>query len=179
MLGRPHWAAEHFERFLRGVDRTKETPIVGMAEAKLKTLRGKVASLTLRPCARGVAVTFGGRAVGRTPLRLPIYVTPGSYRLVLRRPGRADYKQAIKLLAGQHRVLAVRWPRPAPRRRKVALVPRAPRPRPRPRAAPFYKKWWFWTAVGVVVVGATVTGGVVATQGGDDRELSGELGTIK
>ncbi len=35
----------------------------------------------------------------------------------------------------------------------------------RPASRPIYKKWWFWTGVGVVVVGATVA--VIATSGGD------------
>ncbi len=40
---------------------------------------------------------------------------------------------------------------------------------------PIYKKWWFWTAIGVVAAG--VTAGVVASQtGGSDRVPSGELG---
>jgi tetratricopeptide (TPR) repeat protein len=35
---------------------------------------------------------------------------------------------------------------------------------PTPRPAPVYKKWWLWTAVGVVVAGAVVAGAVVGTQ---------------
>ncbi|MCB9638757.1 MAG: hypothetical protein H6727_07625, partial [Myxococcales bacterium] len=31
------------------------------------------------------------------------------------------------------------------------------------KATPFYQTWWFWTAVGVVVVGGVVAGVVVAT----------------
>ena len=30
---------------------------------------------------------------------------------------------------------------------------------------PFYKTWWFWTIIGVAVVGAGTAAGVLATQG--------------
>jgi tetratricopeptide (TPR) repeat protein len=34
-------------------------------------------------------------------------------------------------------------------------------------ATPWYKTWWFWTTVGVVVVGAAATGTAIALSGGD------------
>jgi tetratricopeptide (TPR) repeat protein len=36
-----------------------------------------------------------------------------------------------------------------------------------PPPTPFYKTWWFWTAIGVAVTGATVATTVVATQPDD------------
>jgi hypothetical protein len=45
-------------------------------------------------------------------------------------------------------------------------------PSPAPAAAtPFYETWWFWTAVGVVVVGTTV--GVVAATAGSEASPAG------
>ncbi len=41
-------------------------------------------------------------------------------------------------------------------------------------ASPFYKTWWFWTAVGAVVVAGTVTGTVLAVDGGGDGIPSGQ-----
>nr|HEX4315851.1 hypothetical protein [Kofleriaceae bacterium] len=35
-----------------------------------------------------------------------------------------------------------------------------------PEAAPVYKRWWFWTAIGVAAVAVGVT--AIATRGGDD-----------
>lgn len=40
-------------------------------------------------------------------------------------------------------------------------------PEAAPAEQPIYKKWWLWTAVGVVVVGATV--GILAASSGGDR----------
>ena len=43
-------------------------------------------------------------------------------------------------------------------------------------AKPVYKKWWFWTAVGVVAVGGTV--GVVAASSGGSGPPMSDLGNI-
>lgn len=43
-----------------------------------------------------------------------------------------------------------------------------------PGATPIYKKWWLWTIVGAVVVGAT-TAAVVATQGGSPDYVTGTI----
>ena len=42
-----------------------------------------------------------------------------------------------------------------------------PKPRPTPERKPFYKKWWFWTAVGAVVVGTGVGIGVGVSSRGE------------
>jgi len=41
------------------------------------------------------------------------------------------------------------------------------------KKAPFYKTWWFWTIIGVAVVGAGTAAGVIATQ---DGEAAGQVG---
>ena len=48
------------------------------------------------------------------------------------------------------------------------------------QSRPFYQKWWFWTAVGVVVVAGTTTGIVLATRPGTADPVTGSLspGTI-
>ncbi len=56
---------------------------------------------------------------------------------------------------------------------KLALIPTKKEP-PRPAPSPFYKKWWFWTAVGAVVVGTTVAVAVGA-QPGDPETVGGTL----
>jgi hypothetical protein len=37
-----------------------------------------------------------------------------------------------------------------------------------PASVPVYKRWWFWTLIGVAVVGGTVGGVVAATSGGGE-----------
>lgn len=65
-------------------------------------------------------------------------------------------------------------PPPPPPALPPAALP-AKGPSPAPPSVPFYKKWWFWTAVGVVVVG-TVTATTVALQPEPRDTVTGTLG---
>jgi len=47
-----------------------------------------------------------------------------------------------------------------------------------PRAAPFYKRWWFWTAIGVVVTGVTV-GSVLGARAARGSLAPGELPDVR
>jgi hypothetical protein len=51
-----------------------------------------------------------------------------------------------------------------PRPDLVPAPPNPPVPPPPPDRGPFYTQWWFWTAVGAVVAGVTVTTAVVLTR---------------
>jgi tetratricopeptide (TPR) repeat protein len=44
------------------------------------------------------------------------------------------------------------------------------------RTTPLYKKWWLWTIVGVVVVGAVVGGTVAATASSGKWSTTGDIG---
>ena len=44
---------------------------------------------------------------------------------------------------------------------------------PPPASVPLYKKWWFWTAIGVVAAAAVVTGFALS---GDAKPYDGTLG---
>ncbi len=50
-------------------------------------------------------------------------------------------------------------PTPAPEAALIAM------PAPPPQSSPFYKRWWFWTGVGVIVVSAVVIGVVASSKG--------------
>jgi tetratricopeptide (TPR) repeat protein len=88
-----------------------------------------------------------------------------SYRAYLRRtgdpPNRAEVERYIGKLEEQREAqrAAARLgasapaPQPAPPAGPLALKPSAPATRASP-TTPVYKKWWLWTAVGVVVAGA-------------------------
>ena len=72
-------------------------------------------------------------------------------------------------------VLVAPTPAPPP----VAVVaPIVEAPPPPPPPEPVYKKWWLWTAVGVVVVGIGVGLGV-GLSGGSTPTVQTTLGTVK
>ena len=60
---------------------------------------------------------------------------------------------------------AVVGPRPA-----VPLITHTPDPPPPVSSTPVYKKWWFWTIIGVAVVGGTL-GGVFGAQASQDSRV--------
>jgi len=47
----------------------------------------------------------------------------------------------------------------------------------KPQPRPLYKKWWFWTIIGVAVTGAVV-GTVVGTRPENDKPVPGSIGTF-
>lgn len=61
--------------------------------------------------------------------------------------------------------------------RKLKLTKEEPPPPPPPGERPVYKKWWFWTGVAVVGVGAGV-GIYAATRGDDGGAPTTTLGNI-
>ena len=176
-------AADTFEAFLARVDKAAYPGKVKAVGAKLTRLRGKVASITLLCGVPGATVKVEGKEVGATPLKQRHYREPGSFQLEVSKDGHQTFYATLKLDAGQHRELQVELkpvptasaPEPAP---AAAVKPAEPETVPTSdEARPIYKKWWFWTIIGAVVVGATTTG-VVATQtGGSDRLPAGELGS--
>lgn len=100
-------------------------------------------------------------------------VDPGEHVVELRAAGRATMRQTMHLAPGTREVLRLELaPEPAPRVEPAAspapppvptvVAPRADVPTPHPRApAPspsITSRWWFWTAIGAVAVGALVAG---------------------
>ena len=180
----PHRAAEHFEKFVLRADRDKDMRIVKMAWTKLLSLRKQLVRITVRCPIKGATVRVGDRPLGTTPLRFAFYLLPGTHTVVFSSRGRQDHVWTFKATPGTHRRHTAPWGKRRALLSHKAVKPLFPPPppkRPGPGSAPFYKTWWFWTGVGVVVTGAVVTGGVLGTQGGgrDDRMPIGELGEIR
>ena len=75
---------------------------------------------------------------------------------------RADVKPTPERLAKANQYIAevkAALEEAAQRRPVVTAAPPPPTPAPAPEARPVYKKWWFWTILGgVVVAGAVATG---------------------
>ncbi|HEX4404496.1 MAG TPA: hypothetical protein VH560_06695 [Polyangia bacterium] len=68
-------------------------------------------------------------------------------------------------------------PAPAPPPQLAAPAPEVTlvaTPAPPPPATPVYKRWWFWTGVGVIVASAVVIGVVASSKG--PQPYSGTLG---
>ncbi len=131
--------------------------------------------------------------MGTVPLGHRIYLLPGANKLVFGSPGKPPRIHELSVTRGQRIVLDLeavpesKDPIEEPEEKdptkgpgEGAFATNTPvQEAPAGRTVPIYKKWWFRTAVGTVVVGAVVGGSLAATAGGDDRLPESELGWIR
>ena len=100
----------------------------------------------------GAQVELDGKPIGQVPLSID--VPPGKHRVAVRQSGFRPWSGAVSVASGTVLRLPVRLVRLAARTPVV-------------RSKPFYKRWWFWTAVGAVVVGGTGLGIYLGTRSDD------------
>jgi hypothetical protein len=91
--------------------------------------RDPAATLALRTNPEGVAVTIDGKPFGASPIEA--HLEPGSHRIQLRQKSYRPLDTEISL---------------DPRTRRELTLSLEPTP-------PLTSRWWFWTGVGVVLVG--------------------------
>jgi hypothetical protein len=158
-LQRPVEARESFDRFLT---EATDAPADAVAEARrsLAELESKLARLNVQCWTRGAQVSLDGRPLGTTPLAQPLWTTAGRHQLTLRHRDFSPQIRDLDLPAGKiESVEIVMSPLAAPSRASgrspVSLTTSAePSPVPRAHDSPIYTRWWFWTAVSVVAIGA-------------------------
>jgi len=170
-LGRDAEAAGVLEGFLRDVAEVAEPEMAARARLTLTELQARVGRIGIVCSVAGAEVFVDGSLVGRTPVPGWIYVRPARHALLVRAPGHRDFTLSLVLYPGDHPRVTVSLFRPA-----AAAAP-DDRPRP-PPSVPVYKRWWFWTAIGAVVIGGAVAGGVAGYH--YTRPVpSGELGDFR
>ncbi len=102
-------------------------------DAQLQS-KAKVGKLLIQAPKTGVTVFVDGTSAGQAPLET--LVPPGTHKILARHPGSMDYETSVIVNAGEQRTVAL-------------VLEKSP---------PIYAKWWFWTAIGVVVVGGAAGG---------------------
>ena len=171
-------AATHFERFLGQVDRRDDGARARGVQQKMEALRKRLGSVTVVCKVKAAAVIVDGEPAGSTPLGHRLYVLPGRHALAVIAAGQKPFNKTLDLRAGQHRTLKVLLPTAHTAKEPGTALDLTPVPPDKTAPRPFYKKWWFWTAVGVVVAGTATA--VVATQtGGSETSSWPELGKFK
>jgi hypothetical protein len=109
----------------------------------------------------GAIVLVNGQPIGTAPITVTEGLRVGTNEVLVRMRGYEDRVLKVSLRPG--RPLRVRADLTLLKAVAVALPPREPEKKVAV-AAPFYKRWWFWTLVGVVVSGAT-TAAILGTRG--------------
>ena len=170
-------AAAGFERFLAAagdnVGGFAAWKRKDKAKKQLAKLRARLGRLTLKCDVDGAEVLVKGKPRGEPPLEYPLYFKPGRYRLELRKQGHVSVTRRLRLKRGEHQALEIALPllakvapaparvaaRPAPAKEATSTSRPTDIAQPRPADPPLYKRWWFWTAVGVAAVVTGVTAG--------------------
>ena len=108
-------------------------------------LRGALTVLTDQP---GAAVYLDGAFFGKTPLPTLHGLQVGSHVLTVRKTGITDIVRTIRVRFQKTAQVVVNLP---------TVLGRGPRGLANPtgvnRPLPWYTRWWFWTAIGVVAAG--------------------------
>jgi hypothetical protein len=127
------------------------------------TVLGEVPQLVVDSNVEGAVVLVNGQPVGVTPITVTEGLKVGTNEVLVRHSGHEDFVAKVVVRPGRPQALrATLRPkaRPPLLERKLPLSPSAPATVERP----FYKRWWFWTLVGVAVTGA-VTAALLASRG--------------
>ncbi len=114
----------------------------------------------------GANVSIDGEVIGQTPLP-PVEVSAGGHTLSVTRPGFLPYNRALEISEEGLRTNVELEPDPEFASR-LAEEDRAAAEQfivADEESDSILEKWWFWTAVGVVVVGAAIGIGVAASGG--------------
>jgi tetratricopeptide (TPR) repeat protein len=147
-------ALRAYRRFLANV---KESPDRAWVEGRVDQLAKIVGRLDITSTVAGSTVKLDGQELGLTPLSEPVDVNPGGHDIEVAREGYATWK--TRVVAGPGQLVPVA----AEPKEHVKIV----RVEVEKKSTPLYKRWWVWTAVGVVAAGVVV-GAVVGTQTGGD-----------
>lgn len=165
-LGRWLAAEEHIAAALDARGDAWVEPRRAALEATLTQVRGHVSELTVTANVPGAALSVHGVAAGRLPLARGVRVAVGAVFIDLDAAGYEHLRQSVETVPGQTRVTVEMVPvRVAPQvlpPSPQVVQPRVEPPRavaPRAAASPgVTTRWWFWTGVGALAVGAVVAG---------------------
>ncbi|HET6146160.1 MAG TPA: tetratricopeptide repeat protein [Polyangia bacterium] len=170
-LNHPLEALRHYETFLEGAraanDSAELTVGIGNAEEAVADLRANAVGRIDAVAEPGVQVLVDGEPRGATPLAAPVDALPGLHSVAFRRGGR-EQNHEIQVAAGRRAridgtlVLQVSSPGPVSGSSPRTQDPgpgvgisngTAPAPPARP---PIYKRWYFWSAAALVLIGGGV-----------------------
>ncbi len=141
-----------YRRFLAAVTQSPDRQWV---TDRVRELAGLVGVITIKASVDGSQVTVDGAAVGSTPLGAPLELNPGAHKLAVAHEGYATWRGDVVAAPGQAQTVSCE---------QVSLVKVIRVEVPTEKKVPVYKRWYLWTAVGVVVVAGVVAGAVVGSQ---------------
>jgi hypothetical protein len=165
-LGNNLKALEHYERYLKLAKERdlaqKERVLIGKVKVEVKNLLLLLGQLRIEMKApAGAEIRVNGKLLGTAPLSKLVRLPPGSVNVTAIKKGYYAFKRDLDLPAGKVTRVSITLVKIKPKVVKVSVK------------TPVWKKWWFWTAVGVLAAGAAAGAGVGYYYGRPARELKG------
>jgi tetratricopeptide (TPR) repeat protein len=144
-------ALRAYRRFLSAVISSPDRKSVSDRVTALEKLVGRV---VIRTSIDGAAVEVDGEKIGMSPLDNALELNPGGHAVLATKEGYKSYRGKVVVAPGTEVTVDA----------KLDSLVTVKFIEVREKPQPVYKKWWLWTIVGVVAVGAAVTGGVLGSQ---------------
>ncbi len=139
-----------YRRFLQTVKTSSDR---AFCERRVDELNVLIAHIEIKASVPGAVVTLDGERLGAAPLPNPlIEINPGTHTLEIAAEGYSTFRQTLELRRAQVEKIDAQL---------VSLVKIIHVPEKR---VPVYKRWYLWTAVGLVVAAGAVTGGVLGAR---------------
>jgi tetratricopeptide (TPR) repeat protein len=156
-------AIDAFERFLsEGPDNNPD--LRREAELNLIELSRRVGMIEIGADVDRAEVHVDGTFVGTTPLKQRVRVVPGRHLILVQPADDAiPFVGRVEVAAGETARVQTKIGRPTP-----PMITAAPTPPP----TPIYRKWWLWTAIGIVLLGAVITT-LAITSSNDECKYNG------
>lgn len=168
-LGNNLKALEHYEVFLKLVRGTpegqQESALVGQVEAEVQTLLKLIAQVRLLAEApSGAEIRINGQLAGTAPLDKLVRLDPGPVNVTAMATGYYPFKRDLQISGGQLATVRVSLIKIKPR--VVHTIVKI--------QVPWYKRWWIWTTVGVVVAAGAAGASLGAYYSRPIRDLEGD-----
>jgi hypothetical protein len=169
-LGRYGRAADHFDAVVE--DDEAPADMRRQSRRTLRRIRGQIGTLTvnLEGDSAGVELSIDEWSIPAERIGTPIRVAEGIHRVGAAR-GEQRGSREVSITAGENSTVTLRLG--APSARDAAAAGYEPDEfgddtEEASDGGGIFGQWWFWTAVGVIVVGAIVAGILIAQPGGQD-----------
>jgi PEGA domain len=144
-------------------------------EEALRVIQSHLGSLEIWGQPPGTEIVIDGAVVGKLPMSTALRLPIGEISLTLRKDGYDKITRVVSISKGDHvrenivlhataaapvvkKPLALSLPAdvsPGAAPPTLTTIKGPPEPPPEePASAPIYKRWWFWTGIAVVAIGA-------------------------
>jgi hypothetical protein len=141
-------------------------------EAALHVVEGHIGKVDVWGSPAGAEILFDGQLVGHLPLETPIRVAQARLILEVRSPGYLPLSRIVDVRLGELSREAVELRASTSAGNLVQTSPTSSAAHLPPSSeasdsTSFYRHWWFWTTVGVLVAGAAATALALRSRRGD------------